>query len=102
MAYKGGTKARLETAVKRLEKAISHMSEFTGTEIKGAESLRQELDNLNSDLIKSQAENCRLSEQLRQAKSEFASLQSAMDNISTRLDSVIDTVQTLLDEQPGT
>ena len=102
MADKGGAKARLEAAVKRLETAIGHMPEFTGIEITGAESLRQEIDNLNSDLIKSQTENDRLSEQLRQAKSESAGLQSAMDNITTRLDSLIDTVQTLLDEQPGT
>ena len=102
MADKGGTKARLEAAVKRLETAIGHMTEFTGTEIAEAESLRQEVANLNLDLIKSQTENNRLSEQLRQAKSEYVDLQSAMDNITTRLDSVIDTVQTLLDDQPGT
>ena len=102
MADKGVTKARLEAAVKRLETAVNHVSEFTGKEITGAERLQKELNNLNLDLIKSQAENDRLSGQLRQAKSEFSGLQSAMDKISKRLDNAIDTVQTLLKKQPGT
>lgn len=102
MADKGGAKARLEAAVKRLETAIDHMSEFTGAEATGADSLQQRLNSLNSELIRSQAENDRLSEQLQQAESDFAGLQSVMEKISARLDNAIDSVQTLLEDQPGT
>ena len=102
MANTVGAKARLQAAVKRLETAIDLASERTETETTEAESLQQELNTLNSDLTKSQTENEQLSEQLLRAKSEYASAQNAMDKISTRLDNAIDTVQALLEEQPGT
>ena len=65
MADKGGANARLEAAVKRLETAIDHASVITGAEVVGTESLQQKFDSLNSELTKNQAENERLSEQLR-------------------------------------
>ena len=102
MADKGGAKARLEAAVKRLETAIDQASVFTGAEVIGTENLQQKFDSLNSELTKNQAENERLSEQLRQARSEIAGLQKSMDKIATRLDKAIGTVKTLLEEQPGT
>ena len=102
MANKGDAQARLEAAVKRLETAIDRVSEPTGTDAAGAANLQQELNSLNSDLARSQAENDQLSEQISRAKSEYANLQNAMERIATRLDNAIDTVQALLEEQPGT
>ena len=102
MVDTGGAKARLEAAVKRLETAIDLASDRIGKEAAGTENLRQELKSLNSDLTKRQAENDRLSEQLSQAKSQYADIQSAIDKLSRGLDNAIDTVQTLLEEQPGT
>ena len=102
MADEGSAKARVETAVKRLEAAIGDVLELKGAFAAEAGSLPKALNSLNSDLTKSQADNDRLSEQLRRAKTDCDSLQSAMEKISTRLDNAIDAVQSLLEKQPGT
>ena len=98
MVEEGGAKARLEAAVKRLELALGRAAERSGTGTKDVKRLHQEINGLESELSNAQAENDRLSEDLAQAKAKNATLQSAMDNISTRLDGAIDDVQALLEE----
>ena len=98
MADEGGAKARLETAVKRLELAVRQAAERNDTGTKDVKLLHQKIEGLKSELSNAQAENDRLSEGLAQTKAKNVTLQSAMDNISTRLDGAIDDVQALLEE----
>ena len=102
MAGKGRAQARLKKAVKRLETALVRESGLTEIKSDGVKNLQQELNNLNSDLTKTQEENGRLTEQLSQAKSQNDGLQCAMDKISAQLDDALDTVEALLEDQPGT
>ena len=98
MADEGGAKARLEAAVKRLELALGRVAECNGTGTEDVKRLNRKINDLESELSNAQAENDRLSEDLAQTKAKNVTLQSAMDNISTRLDSAIDAVQALLEE----
>ena len=98
MADEGGAKARLEAAVKRLELALGQAAERSGTGTEDVKRLHREISGLESELSNAQAENDRLSEDLAQTKAKIVTLQSAMDNISTRLDGAIDAVQALLEE----
>ena len=98
MVDEGGAKARLEAAVKRLELALGRAAERSGAETKDVKRLHQEINGFESELSKAQAENDRLSEDLAETKAKNTTLQSAMDNISTRLDGAIDDVQALLEE----
>ena len=98
MAYEGGAKARLEAAVKKLELALGRAAERSSTGTEDAKRLHREINGLESELSNAQAENDRLSEDLAQTKAKNVTLQSAMDNISTRLDGAIDAVQALLEE----
>ena len=98
MADEGGEKARLEAAVKRLELALGRAAERSGTGTEDVKRLHREINGLESELSNAQAENDRLSEDLAQTKAKNVTLQSAMDNISTRLDGAIDAVQALLEE----
>ena len=98
MVDEGDAKARLEAAVKRLELALGRAAERSGTGTEDVKRLHQEINGLESELSNAQAENDRLSEDLAQTKAKNATLQSAMDNISTRLDGAIDDVQALLEE----
>ena len=98
MADEGGAKARLEAAVKRLELALGRAAERGGTGTEDVKRLHREISGLESELSNAQAENDRLSEDLAQTKAKNETLQSAMDNISTRLDGAIDAVQALLEE----
>ena len=98
MADEGGAKARLEAAVKRLELALGRAAERGGTGTKDVKRLHREINGLASELSNAQAENDRLSEDLAQTKAKNPTLQSAMDNISTRLEGAIDDVQALLEE----
>ena len=98
MADEGGAKARLEAAVKRLELALGQAAERSGTGTEDVKRLHREISGLESELSNAQAENDRLSEDLAQTKAKNVTLQSATDNISTRLDGAIDAVQALLEE----
>ena len=98
MAYEGGAKARLEAALKRLELALVRVAESSGTETEDVKRLHRKINDLESELSNAQVENNRLSEDLAQTKAKNVSLQSAMDNIATRLDGAIDDVQALLEE----
>ena len=98
MVDEGGAKTRLEAAVKRLELALGRAAERNGTGTEDVKRLHREISGLESELSNAQAENDRLSEDLAQTKAKNVTLQSAMDNISTRLDGAIDAVQALLEE----
>ena len=98
MADEGGAKARLEAAVKKLELALGRAAERGGTGTEDVKRLHREINGLGSELSNAQAENDQLSEGLAQTKAKNVTLQSAMDNISTRLDGAIDAVQALLEE----
>ena len=98
MADEGGAKARLEAAVKRLELALGRAAARGGTGTEDVKRLHREKSGLESELSNAQAENDRLSEGLAQTKAKNVTLQSAMDNISTRLDGAIDAVQALREE----
>ena len=98
MVDEGGAKARLEAAVKRLELALVRVAESSGTGTEDVKRLHRKINDLKSELSNAQVENNRLSEDLAQTKAKNVSLQSAMDNISTRLDGAIDDVQALLEE----
>ena len=98
MADEGGAKARLEEAVKKLELALGQAAVRSGTGTKDVKRLSREINGLKSDLSNAQAENDRLSQDLAQSKAKIVTLQSAMDNISTRLDGTIDAVQALLEK----
>ena len=98
MVDEGGAKARLEAALKRLELALGQATERSSTGTKDVKRLHREINGLKSELSNAQAENDRLSEDLAQTKAKNVALQSAMDNISTRLDGAIDAVQALLEE----
>ena len=98
MVDEGGAKARLEAAVKRLELALVRVAESSGTGTEDVKRLHRKINDLESELSNAQVENNRLSEDLAQTKAKNVSLQSAMDNISTRLDGAIDAVQALLEE----
>ena len=98
MLDEGGAKARLEAAVKRLELALVRVAESSGTGTEDVKRLHRKINDLESELSNAQVENNRLSEDLAQTKAKNVSLQSAMDNIATRLDGAIDDVQALLEE----
>ena len=98
MVDEGGAKARLEAAVKRLELALERAAERSGTGTEDVKRLHREISGLESELSNAQAENDRLSEDLAQTKAKNETLQSTMDNISTRLDGAIDDVHALLEE----
>ena len=98
MVDEGGAKARLEAAVKRLELALVRVAESSGTGTEDVKRLHRKINDLESELSNAQVENNRLSEDLAQTKAKNVSLQSAMDNIATRLDGAIDDVQALLEE----
>ena len=98
MADEGGANARLEAAVKRLELALGRVAERNSTGTEDVKRLHREISGLESELSNAQAENDRLSKDLAQTKAKNVTLQSAMDNISTRLDGAFDSVQALLEE----
>ena len=98
MVDEGGAKARLEAAVKRLELALVRVAESSGTGTEDVKRLHRKINDLKSELSNAQVENNRLSEDLAQTKAKNVTLQSAMDNIATRLDGAIDDVQALLEE----
>ena len=98
MADEGGAKARLEAAVKRLELALGQEAERSSTATEDVKLLHREINGLELELSNAQAENDQLSEDLAQTKAKNVTLQSAMDNIATRLDGAIDDVQALLEE----
>ena len=98
MVDEGGAKARLEAAVNSLELAFGRAAGSKRTGAKDVKRLRREIDGLESELSNAQTEKDRLSEDLAQTKEENVTLQSAMDNISPRLDGAIDAVQALLEE----
>ena len=98
MADEGGAKTRLEAAVKRLELALGRAAERSSTGTEDVKRLHGEISGLELELSNSQAENDRLSEDLAQTKAKNVTLQSALDNISTRLDGAVDAVQALLEE----
>jgi chromosome segregation ATPase len=98
MADDAGAKARLEAAVQRLETALGRVA---GRDSSGAEDiarLRQELGSLDSELAAARAERDSMAEELTRTRAEGASLQAAMDAVSARLDTAINSVHALLDE----
>jgi predicted nucleic acid-binding Zn-ribbon protein len=101
MADDAGAKARLEAAVRRLETALSRAAEQSGagsTDAGEVDGLRRELEALDSDLTAARADRDRLAGELTQAKADGATLQAAMDAVSSRLDGAINSVHALLDE----
>ena len=98
MADEGGAKARLEAAVIRLELVLGQAAERSRTGTEDVKRLHHEINGLESELSNAQVENDRLSEDLAHTKAKNVTLQSAMDNISTRLDGAVDAVQALLEE----
>ena len=98
MVEEGGAEVRLEAAVKRLELVLGRTAEHSSTGAEDVKRLNREINSLKSELANAQAENDRQSEDLVQTKAKNVTLQSAMDNISARLDGAIDGVQALLEE----
>ena len=104
MADDAGAKARLEAAVRRLETALSRAAEQSGAGGKGStdagevDGLRRELEALDSDLAAARTDRDRLAGELTLAKADGATLQAAMDAVSSRLDGAINSVHALLDK----
>ena len=98
MADDDGAKARLEAAVQRLESALGRVAEQDGAGSADLSQLRLELDRRDSELAALRAERDQLSQTLADTCAEAASLQGAMDAVSTRLDKAINSVHALLEE----
>jgi len=98
MADNSGAKTRLETAVQRLEMALSRVIGPGGAQAGGVDRLRQDISGLNSELTGLRAERDSLIQELADARAEGAALQGSMDAASSRLDHAIETVHALLDE----
>jgi chromosome segregation ATPase len=98
MADDDGAKARLEAAVQRLEIALGQVSERDSGVGADVSQLRLEVEQRDSELSTLRAERDQLAETLSDTQAEAASLQDAMDAVSTRLDSAISSVHALLEE----
>lgn len=98
MTDDAGAKERLETAVQRLEQALSRVTDKGSGGAADMDRLRQELDGREQELVAVRTERDRLVEELAQTKADGLALQTAMDAVSSRLDGAIDAVHALLDE----
>jgi chromosome segregation ATPase len=98
MADNSGAKTRLETAVQRLEMALSRVIGPGGAQAGDVDRLRQDINGLDSELTALRAERDNLIQELADARAEGAALQGSMDAVSNRLDHAIETAHALLDE----